>query len=254
MTKLRFSAPDWCFLKPQDDPASYYTKLAQAGYAGVEMVDPSRWNLALSAGLSIETMSGPGMTDGLNNQANHAKLVPELIKCLETAAANGIAQVIFFSGNRKGMDDAKGLKNCIAAARILAPHAERLRVTLAFEMLNSIDHADYQADAAAFGFSLVRSVNSPCVKALYDVYHMFRMGAPVHDELMENLDIISHIHIAGAPKRDFPGKRQEIDYAPLVADAHAHGYAGFWGMEFLPGSDPINELGDALRLFESCIR
>ena len=49
----RLSAADWCFFKQGMDPATYYGKLAEMGYSGVEMVAPERFGEAQSAGLTI---------------------------------------------------------------------------------------------------------------------------------------------------------------------------------------------------------
>jgi hydroxypyruvate isomerase len=251
MSKINLSAPDWCFFKPHYKPDDYYQTLARIGYAGVEMVDPARQRAAQAAGLSIVNMSGPGMTEGLNRAENHPTLIPALTAAIEEAGRNGIGQLIVFSGNTGGQDRAAGLDNCISALKLLATHAQKHRVTLAFEMLNTFDHPGYMADHSAFGFDIVKAIASPCVKVLYDIYHMHRMGEDVMEDLADNLPHIAHLHIAGSPKRDFPGADQQIDYAKIVRLLISRGYAGSWGMEFIPSGDSLDELEKAARLFQS---
>jgi len=118
-------------------------------------------------------------------------------------------------------------------------------------MLNSFDHPGYMADRGAFGFDIVKAIASPCVKVLYDIYHMHRMGEDVMKDLAGNLPHIAHLHIAGSPKRDFPGADQQVDYAEIVRLLVARGYAGSWGMEFVPARDSLDELEKAARLFQS---
>lgn len=68
-----------------------------------------------------------------------------------------------------------------------------------------------------------------------------------------NLDYVAHIHVAGSPRRDFPGEQQEIDYEPVVRAIHRAGYGGFWGQEFLPGDDRYAELKKARELFDQYV-
>ena len=250
MKSLPQSVPDWCFFKPGMDARTYYARLKAIGYAAAELVDPGRWNAAKAAGLPILNLASPGMQDGLNMSANHAALLPQIRACLEQAQSNGIPQVILFSGNRKGQTDEESLKNCIAASRELVRDAQRLGVTIVFEMLNGIDHQDYAADKSRFGFSLARAVDSPRFKVLYDIYHMHRMGEDVTTDIVENLPLIGHLHLAGSPHRDFPGTRQEIDYMRIVKEVVSAGYTGFWGQEWVPAhEDPWSELEAAAMLF-----
>jgi hydroxypyruvate isomerase len=133
----------------------------------------------------------------------------------------------------------------------LVPHAERAGVTLVFEMLNTFNHADYEAADSRYGFDLVEAIGSPSVRVLYDIYHMHRMGEDVVADIANHVDLIAHLHVAGSPGRDYPGPEQEIDYARVVRDSLAAGYRGYWGQEWLGGDDPYRALGDAVSLFEA---
>lgn len=251
MEQLRQSVPDWCFFKEGMNPVQYYTTLKQIGYDAVEMVDPQRWPIARQAGLQILTMSGPGMQQGLNKRANHPELLAKIRADIQCAAAQQIPNLIIFSGNRNGQADDEGIAICIDAIKQLAPDAEQAGVMLLFEVLNTYDHPDYMAVYGAFVFEVVKAVSSPNVKVLYDIYHMFRMGEDVVPTVTEHLEYIAHLHVAGSPKRDFPGPNQEIDYQHVVRAIHAAGYRGYWGQEFLPTGDPLTEAEQALRLFQS---
>ncbi len=250
MSPLKQSVPEWCFFKDGMDPLTVFTRLKAMGYAGLEMIAPARWEAAAKAGLPLVNLAAEGMQEGLNKPANRERLSASLRGSIAAAKARGIPMVIVFSGNRQGQADADGMKSCVEAFRGLAPAAEKEGVTLAFEMLNSIDHVDYMADSSRFGFELARAVGSPRFRVVYDIYHMQRMKEDVLKDILGNLDLICHLHIAGSPRRDFPGIRQEIDYARIVREVNAAGYAGYWGQEFpAAGADPLNELEAALMLF-----
>ncbi|HYE03942.1 MAG TPA: sugar phosphate isomerase/epimerase family protein [Planctomycetota bacterium] len=253
MPTLKQSASEWCYYRDSFTPAAYYGSLKQMGYTGVEMVDPSRYAAAHAAGLEIVDISAPGMEVGLNRVEHHAELIPQIRAKLRECADNGIPNLIVFSGNRVGQHDEVGLVNVATALRQIVADAERAKVTLLFEVLNSFDHGDYQADRSSFAFALVRAIGSERLKVLYDLYHMHRMGERVIESVIANLDLVGHLHIAGAPKRDFPGPGQEMDYGPIVRAIHGAGYRGYWGQEFIPGADPMDELKRAQALFEGAV-
>jgi hydroxypyruvate isomerase len=246
---MRLSAPDWCFFRDGVDPATYYRALCDLGFTGVEMVDPSRWPAARAAGLAILNMSGPGKTVGLNRLGLHAELLPAIRQEIAVAREAMIPHVILFSGNRDGQDDAVGRANVVSALKALAGDAERAGVTLIFEMFNDQDHPDYQADNSAYGFSVVKSVGSPAVKVLYDIYHMSRMGEDVIADITQNLDLIAHLHTAEMPRRSVPQRNGAIPYEKIVAAVTKAGYQGYWGTEFVVQGDVMTELREAVKTF-----
>jgi len=246
---VRLSAPDWCFWRDGTDPATYYRALRELGFTGVEMVHPSRWQAARAAGLAILNLSGPGKTVGLNRLGLHAELLPLIRREITIAHDAKIPHVIVFSGNRDGQEDAVGRANVVTALKALASDAERAGVTLIFEMFNDQDHPDYQADNSAYGFAVAKSVGSPAVKVLYDLYHMSRMGEDVVADITKNLDLIAHLHTAEMPKRSVPQKAGAIPYGMIVTAVMKAGYQGYWGTEFVVQGDVMSELREAVQTF-----
>jgi hydroxypyruvate isomerase len=246
---MRLSAPDWCFVRDGVDPETYYRALRDLGYGAVEMVAPSRWAAARAAGLAILNLSGPGKTVGLNRLGLHAELLPQIRQQIATAQAAGIPQLIVFSGNRDGQDDALGQANVVTALKALAGDAERAGVTLIFEMFNDQDHPDYQADRSAYGFQVARAVSSPAVRVLYDIYHMARMGEDVIADITGNLALIAHLHTAEMPRRGIPRKAGAIPYGTIVPAVMKAGYQGWWGTEFVVQGDVMAELREAVATF-----
>ncbi len=247
---MRFSAPDWCFFPKGSEPAAYYGALKAMGYEAVEMVPRPRRAAARKAGLSILNHGAPGMEAGLNNRANHAELIPGIRQAIREAGEDDIPHVIIFSGNRvSGIED--GPAACAEAIEQVLPDAEKAGRVLIFEMLNSYDHPGYEADSSAYGFDLAQRFDSPHLKVLLDLYHMHRMAENPAALIRKHIKHIAHLHVAGSPKRDFPGEKQHIDYKACIHAAQMSGYAGFWGMEFVPGNDRMKELAQAVELFRS---
>ncbi len=245
MSEMHFSAADWAFQPRAKDPNSFYDRLKQIGYEGIEMVAPIHWEEARSAGLTIINLSSPGMTRGLNRREHHSELLPQLRDVIALAGANHIPQVFVFSGNRNGQSDAEGIANCRIGLESVLPDAIQHHVTLVFEMLNSYDHTDYQADRSEYGFELVRQVGSPSLKLVYDIYHMERMGEDSRHDIVANLPVIGHLHVADTPRRTKPQFGGGLDYSKIVSAVVKAGYKGFWGMEFTPEGDPLVELEEA---------
>ena len=55
------------------------------------------------------------------------------------------------------------------------------------ELLNSkVNHKDYHGDRTAFGVEVMKAVDSPRVKLLYDIYHMQIMEGDVIRTIRDN--------------------------------------------------------------------
>ena len=250
MNKIKMSAPDWCFLgKSGLEPEKYYCELRKIGFTAVEMTEKKNRALARKAGLEILNMAGPGMTKGLNRIENHKEILPQIRSAIQEAKDDKVPSVIIFSGNREGQADSEGIKNCRAGIEQVIGDAEKAGVVLLFEMLNSFEHADYQADSSKYGFELAGLIKSENFKLLYDIYHMERMGEDAAKEITANLDVISHLHTAESPDRTIPLASGKINYAEIVRKVMRAGYDGFWGMEFIPKGNVMEELKRTAKTF-----
>ena len=114
------------------------------------------------------------------------------------------------------------------------------------ELLNSkVDHSGYQCDHTIWGLEVVKQVNSPRVKLLYDIYHMQIMEGDIIRTMVDNLDAIGHIHTAGNPGRNDLDDDQELNYQGICRALAAAGYEGHVGHEFRPKGDLIAALTQA---------
>jgi len=251
MSELRLSAAWWCLSRKGVEAEGVFARLAAAGYAAVEMAEEGDWAAARSVGLGLLNIAGPGMTEGMNDAEHCEVVIPQLLEKIELAAANGIPQVIVFSGNRRVIGgargergDEQGRRQLVAALRLVAPVAEIKGVTLLLELLNSHEHANYQCDSAGYAFATVRDVGSTHVKVLFDIYHSHRMGEDPLPLILENLAAIGHLHVAGSPGRDAPSAlsdEQRIDYGKILPAVLGAGYGGHVGVEFCGGDDVVEQ-------------
>jgi hydroxypyruvate isomerase len=228
---------------------------ARQGCVGFDLVGPADWPTLKKYGL-IPTMYPPGpggnIPNALNRTENHEKLEPLMNAAIDEAAANGVPNIICFSGNRAGMADAPGADNCVAFLNKVKAHAEDKGVTICMEYLNSkVNHKDYMFDHIAWGVDVMKRVNSPRVKILYDIYHAQIMDGDIVRNIRDHLQWIGHFHTGGNPGRHELDGTQELNYRFIAQAIAETGYSGYVGHEYSPaqGRDPIASLTQAVEIF-----
>jgi len=247
MTNFKQAFSHWCFSKLTE---TQIQQIHEIGITGIEMPPADDYVKWRDRGFSIVSIAGhKTIEDGLNKTENHSRIADELRANLEVAQKFGIPNLICFSGNRDGKSDDEGATNTIEGLRLVAKDAEDAGVTLIMELLNSKEHKDYQCDHTAWGVDVVKAVNSPRVKLLYDVYHMQRMEGDVIPTILENADYIAHYHTAGNPGRNDLNNKQELYYPAIAQAIRETGYTGWVGHEFLPLTDPVEALREAFAVF-----
>ena len=142
--------------------------------------------------------------------------------------------MICFSGNRAGMDDQEGLANSVAGLKKVAGYAEKKKVTICLEFLNSHDHKDYMADSTKWCVGLVHGVGSPRVKVLYDIYHAGMMKEDILADIKKHHDCWGHYHTGGVPGRHEIDETQTLDYAKILKAIADTGFQGYVAQEFVP--------------------
>jgi hydroxypyruvate isomerase len=227
---------------------------AKLGIKGFDLIGPADWPTLKKHGL-VPSMypPGPGGTipNALNRTENHAKLKPLMDAAIDEAAANGVPNIITFSGNRNGMADQEGADNCVAFLNTVKAHAEDKQITICMEYLNSkVNHKDYMFDHIAWGVDVVKRVNSPRVKILYDIYHAQIMDGDIVRNIRDNFQWIAHFHTGGNPGRHEIDDTQELNYRFVMQAIADLGFEGFVSHEYSPsqGHDPITELKKAMAI------
>jgi hydroxypyruvate isomerase len=245
---FRHSACRWCYQKmPLEDLAIGAKRI---GVESIELLDPADWPVVQKHGLTCAMANGvTKITEGLNRTEHHAVMVPGMIERIGACADAGLPNVICFSGSRGGMDDEVGLANCAAALKQIVGEAEKRRVTVCMELLNSkINHPDYMCDHTAWGVELVKRVGSERFKLLYDIYHMQIMEGDVVHTIRENHGYIAHYHTGGVPGRHEIDQSQELNYAAIARAIKETGHRGFVAQEFIPVRDPMTSLAEAVAI------
>ncbi len=129
----------------------------------------------------------------------------------------------------------------------VAELCEKEGVTIVLEALNSIcDHKGYYLDSSYIGFEIVKAVNSPSIKLLFDCYHMQLMEGNLVNNITDNIACIGHFHSAGVPGRH-ELHLGETNYPRVIDAAEAAGYDRYFGFEFWPSYDNTQAVKDTLR-------
>ena len=247
--RLRQSVSRWCYSKI---PMPEFCKaVAGMGLTAIDLLDPPDWQVARDHGLICSMGYGGGGTisAGLNNPANHDRIVNSLIETMPKAAAMGVPNLITFFGNRQGRGDKEAIDNCVTALNRLKGAAEKHGITICVELLNSrVDHKDYHGDRTPFGVEVVAAVNSPFVKLLYDIYHMQIMEGDVIRTIRQHHAHIAHYHTGGVPGRHELDDTQELNWATVCRAIVETGFRGYLAHEFVPTRDPLTSLREAVIL------
>ncbi len=245
--RIKQSVCRWCYgNQPLESFAAY---CASIGITSIELVEPNDWATLQKHGLICAMTPSHGITKGLNRKENHAACLAQIRASIERTAEAGFPNVICFSGNRAGMDDDEGMKNCEIALKEIVGFAEQKNVTLCMELLNSKrNHKDYMCDRTSWGGQLVRRIGSPNFKLLYDIYHMQVQEGDVIDTIREYKECIGHYHTAGVPGRNEIDETQELNYPAIMRAIVQTGFDGYVGQEFVPRRDPLRSLAQAVKL------
>jgi hydroxypyruvate isomerase len=268
--RIKQSIVFWCFniAGKKWDVKTTCQAAKQLGCSSVEIVDPKDWEILKEHGLicaiAPNGMPGAPFVKGFNNPKYHEEVLGRTKKTIDACAGAGCPNVIAFNGYKwRDAEDPKsgaltaeeGADNCVAGLKKIAGYAEKNKVTICVEHLNTRDHSHpmkghpgYQGDDLDYVAKIIRRVDSPRVKLLFDIYHVQVMHGDVIRRIGQTKDIIGHVHTAGNPGRGELDDTQEINYPPIMRKLLAIGYKGHVGQEFIPTRDPLEGLRQAVKL------
>lgn len=242
--RINQSASRWCYRTLSLDQLCEAG--AKLGLKGIDLLKPADFPTLQKYGLVCTMTSGGG---AVNDKATHDKAVAKISEAIEANAEYGFPNVIAMSGNRNGISDDVGIENAVAALKRVAGLAEKKKVNVCIEYLNSkVDHKGYMFDHMAWGVEVCNRVGSPNVKILYDIYHAQIMEGDVIRTIQTHKDVIGHYHTGGNPGRHEIDETQELYYPAIMRAIVETGYTGYVAHEFVPTRDPIQSLAQAIEI------
>jgi len=243
-SSVNHSVCKWCYKRiPLEELCIAGKKM---GLQSIELLQPSAMEVLKKHDLTCALVSFPtakapngkkvgGIPNSWNRIEHHDTLVEIYTQQIKDAHNVGCDNVICFSGNRDGMGDEEGMKNCADGLKKLMPLCEKLGVTMTMELLNSkVNHKDYMCDRTNWGAELCEMIGSDKFKLLYDIYHMQIMEGDVIATIKANHQYISHYHTGGVPGRAEIDETQELYYPAIIKAILETGFKGYVAQEFIP--------------------
>lgn len=247
--RIHQSVSRWCYRDLSVDQLSEYA--FKIGLKGVDLLQPEEYEIPRRYGLvcTMGYAGGGEIANALNDTRNHKSIEQAFRANIPRAAKAGVPNVITFSGNRRGMSDNEGARNTIAGLNRVKKVAEDNGVVICLELLNSkIDHPDYMCDHTAWGVGVIKEVDSPYVKLLYDIYHMQIMEGDLIRTIAQHIQLIGHFHTGGVPGRHELDHHQEVQWDAVMNAIADSGFRGYVAHEFVPSGDPRTSLRAAADL------
>ncbi len=237
---------------PLDELCTVANKI---GLKAIDLIGPKEWNVLKSHGLDSSMCNGAeiSLTEGWNHTEYHSTLIKNYTDHINLVADAGYKNLICFSGNKKGMDDETGLKNCVDGLKQIMALAEKRGVIIQIEVFNSkVNHPDYMADNTKWTIELCKRLGSPNFKILYDIYHMQISEGDIIATIKKNHEYFGHYHTAGVPGRHEIDDTQELFYPAIIKAVLDTGFKGYLAQEFIPTAitkeDKIKALKKAVKL------
>ena len=226
--------------------------IKKVGVGAIDLIGPTNWEILKKYDIHCSMCNGAeiGIPDGFNDPKFHDQLEKNYTEVIPLVAKAGYKNLIAFSGNRRGMDDETGLKNCEIGIKKVLSLAEKNGVIITMELLNSrVDHKDYMCHKSAWGIELCKRISSENFKLLFDIYHMQIDEGDIIRTIRNNHQYFGHYHTAGNPGRNDLDDKQEIYYPPIMQAIVDSGFKGYVSHEFIPkGEDKIAALGHAVQV------
>jgi hydroxypyruvate isomerase len=230
-------------------------KVKEAGYTNVELVgeyknwseaDFARANEARKR-LGIQFDATAGLGHGVGDPSVRDEFLAELQKGLGPMQTLECPAMIVLSGNViSAMSHEDQHKACVetlkrAAAVVEGKQIAGQPVRLLLECIDPEENPKYFLTSAAEGIDIVREVNHPQVRFLYDLFHEQIAEGNLIEKLDKHIDVIDLLHIADVPGRHEPGTG-EINYMNIYRKLAQLNYRKMVAMEFRPSGDPVATL------------
>lgn len=171
------------------------------------------------------------LSRGVLNQGRKEELkkaLEESIPVYKKLNANGMIVLI---GETLDIPYDEQINNIVECLEYVKPVAKENDITLLVEPLNDIDRKNYFLPRSKEVFQILKKVDSPNIKLLFDIYHEQLMNGNLINSINDNIDLIGHFHVADAPGRHEPGTG-EINYPNVLNAIEATGYNRYIGLEY----------------------
>ena len=179
--------------------------------------------------------------------AHRETFLADIRHAIGVAQSLGIDQLVVTSGlSAAGKTREEQYASLTEGVKRAADLVAAANFTLLVEPLNSlVDHPGCFLTSCVEGLQLVREVNHPHVRLLFDIYHEQVMRGNIIRTLTEAAPLVALIHVADNPGRNDPGTG-ELNFTNIYHAIRKTGYTGRVAMEYHPLGDPVASLARAV--------
>jgi len=250
---------------------SFEEKVEAAGRAGVQSVElvseHAGWSDAdiaktkkhcRSFGLGMDTLiATPDWGKrpvSMVDPAQRDNFLADVKQAIVYAQKLEIPQIILMSGNAiAGRTHEEQYASLLEGTKRAGDLAAKANLTLIVEPLNSlVNHKGFFLTTCTEGLKLIREVDNPHVRLLFDIYHEQVQEGNVIRTLVEAAPMVAVFHVADNPGRNDPGTG-EINYGNVYKAIQKTGYSGYVCMEYLPLGEQVASLTAAVNGFREAV-
>ncbi|MCQ2433109.1 MAG: TIM barrel protein, partial [Clostridia bacterium] len=146
-------------------------------------------------------------THGMVWEDTHDIFVSSFRESVRAAKIMNVPNIVATVGNtREDVSSDAQFDICVNTLKDLSHIAEEEGVMIVLEPLNTlVNHKGYYLNTTADAVRMIKAIDSPNCKILFDIYHQQITEGNVIRNITENIDLIGHFHIADNPGRKEPG-------------------------------------------------
>jgi hydroxypyruvate isomerase len=250
---------------------SFHERIETAAKSGVQSVEfvaeHAGWNAGDAANalkfvrsfrLGIDTIiATPNWAKrpvSMLDPAQRDNFLADIRTAIDWSKRLNVPYIILMSGNTiPGKPRGEQWDSLVESGKRAADLADKGGVTLIIEPLNSrIDHKGYFLDTCVDGLRLVREIEHPRFRLLFDIYHEQVQTGNVIQTLTDAAPYVAVFHVADSPGRNDPGSG-ELNWPNIYKAIRKTGYSGYLTMEYLPLGDQVKSLTAALNEFRAAL-
>ena len=218
----------------------FYNRINAVRECGINTVEFQKWSnkdteKIKDSGIGVSVFEldssdkrlSKDLSRGILNQGRTEEFLSAIRESIPVYHRLGASGMTVFIGENAPYNE-ENVYRCITDA---LPLLKENDVNILIEPLNDIDTNGYSMPYAAPIFELLRKINDPHVKMLYDIYHRYMMGDFSVEAIKSNIEYIGHFHVADAPGRHEPGTGS-IDYVNVLNEISAMNYSGYVGLKY----------------------
>ncbi|XP_055588233.1 putative hydroxypyruvate isomerase [Uranotaenia lowii] len=256
MSPLKFAANLNFLFTESADFVERYRLAKAAGFGGVEGPYPPK-NVSVTDLVRVQQETGleqvllnidlGDVPDGQFGCAafpeQEANFIKNLERTIECAKALNCKKIHIMAGKLKeplsDQHDSTYISNLKAAARIL----EKNNILGVIEPINKYAVPGYYLSSYEKAIGVIREVNSPQLKLMFDIYHAQHIRGDITKGIREFASDLGHVQLAQVPCRTEPDSPGELDYRYVLPTLASAGYTGWVGCEYKPRAGTEAGLG-----------